>query len=513
MRKGIPADDARSGLDGSSPYILLKDGELPLPLKPATAERHDAALANIEGMLGTLNLWMGSLSLVFFSFSGIMLWTWYYDQLLPGEQHEARHKAMLVSIPVVALFFTWFHIWLAIQMMFRPLNFLGIWQYQDTGIGIGWQGVVPRKSLKMAKMAYSCARPYLLGPRDWFARVDTDVLMAKMKPMLTRIVRATLASVAQRHFPYMVAADTGRLPPAVENKLVSTAVSKIQESFPELWDEFTELLCDKETGIDNDGMVVAVFTQNKELLNHFFLQLGEREFRFIERCGAALGFVCGVIQLVAFNHLSAEGRAIFLPATGFFLGIFTNWLAIQMCFKPCFPHPIQVCGWHICTIQGLFLKRQRDVAALYSKMLCDHFFDFQKVVAYLQTLPHLWPKLKAAYTQNTRSVIKKTMGSVVTAMAPLALGKEQYVALEADILGATAERISEADDLHKEVSRYIAVAADVFRSNSHAMQKMPPDEFENLLHPVFQEDEWILILLGGILGAIVGIAQVHFLSA
>ena len=34
------------------------------------------------------------------------------------------------------------------------------------------------------------------------------------------------------------------------------------------------------------------------------------------------------------------------------------------------------------------------------------------------------------------------------------------------------------------------------------MQKMPPDEFENLLHPVFQEDEWILILLGGVLGAL-----------
>ena len=39
------------------------------------------------------------------------------------------------------------------------------------------------------------------------------------------------------------------------------------------------------------------------------------------------------------------------------------------------------------------------------------------------------------------------------------------------------------------------------------MAELPPDEFEGVLHPAFQEDEIQLILLGGVLGAIVGALQ------
>ena len=36
---------------------------------------------------------------------------------------------------------------------------------------------------------------------------------------------------------------------------------------------------------------------------------------------------------------------------------------------------------------------------------------------------------------------------------------------------------------------------------------MSPTDFEDLLHPVFQEDEIVLIAVGGVLGAIAGLAQ------
>ena len=44
----------------------------------------------------------------------------------------------------------------------------------------------------------------------------------------------------------------------------------------------------------------------------------------------------------------------------------------------CSAESAEVCGKLIYTVQGLFLKRQKDVAVLYSKMLVDHFFDFDK---------------------------------------------------------------------------------------------------------------------------------------
>ena len=44
------------------------------------------------------------------------------------------------------------------------------------------------------------------------------------------------------------------------------------------------------------------------------------------------------------------------------------------------------------------------------------------------------------------------------------------------------------------------------------MTQMTSEEFEMLLHPAFQEDEWILILVGGVLGAIVGFGQAFVLG-
>jgi hypothetical protein len=39
------------------------------------------------------------------------------------------------------------------------------------------------------------------------------------------------------------------------------------------------------------------------------------------------------------------------------------------------------------------------------------------------------------------------------------------------------------------------------------MQKMPPDEFQDLLRPCFQEDEFKLILTGAVLGFLAGWGQ------
>ena len=42
------------------------------------------------------------------------------------------------------------------------------------------------------------------------------------------------------------------------------------------------------------------------------------------------------------------------------------------------------------------------------------------------------------------------------------------------------------------------------------LRKLTPAEFERVLHPVFEEDEWKLIAVGGLLGMWVGIFQSLF---
>jgi len=329
------------------------------------------------------------------------------------------------------------------------------------------------------------------------------------RPHLTKIIAGALESVARQHYPDFW---EEQLPESVREEMVIAALEKINECMPRLWKEFTELLCDKDIGIDNDGMIVTVFMENKALLNTFFLTMGEQEFRFIERCGAALGFICGCLQLACWREMQGTAKIVLLPLTGFFLGIATNWMAIQMCFRPVIPKPVHICGKHIADIQGLFLKRQPEVCECYARMLNDHFFNFTKVVEYLQRTGELWDRLVEVYLEHNTRVLNKVLGPVAARLAPLVVGKDRYSRLEREVKMEMVDRIAKAYDMHKVLERHIGAAANIFRCNRDAMAAMPPDQFENLLHPVFQEDEWILVLLGGILGAIVGIAQVHFLS-
>jgi len=478
------------------------------PLLDASSGGHDECAADIWKDFNKLQQWLVVLSFVVGSTSVILVGWSAYDTLAAQQQLQFRRSVLLASIPIVALLFTWFHIWLAIQMMFRPIKFFGIWQYRGTGVGIGWQGVVPRKAEKMARTAFRCARPYLLAPRDWFTRVNPQALVSHIRPHLEQIIDATFKSVARKHFPDI----ERRLPPSVSQEFVALAFQKIHEMAPLLWEDVATLLCDSETGLDNDGMIVKVFVENKVLLNHFFLTMGEREFRFIEHCGAALGFICGFIQLIAFNALDQTGRLILLPLTGLFLGIFTNWLALLMCFKPCYPRNITMFGRHIYTVQGLFLKRQAYVSQLYSKMLVEHFFNFPKVIEYLQTQPELWRDVKDVYIKHNLLIFRESLGPALARLAPMLYGQNEYSNLESDIKLSVIERVAQHTELQRAMAQYMALSADIYRYNCRAMQAMPPDRFEDLLHPVFQEDEWILITLGGVLGAVVGIAQVHFLS-
>merc|ERR1712187_1012223 len=89
---------------------------------------------------------------------------------------------------------------------------------------------------------------------------------------------------------------------SARKRITDKAIDKIQETGHELWNTYVDLLSNSETGIDNDGLIVKVFTENKQTLNDFFMTLGEQEFKFIEHCGAAMGFLCGVVQLIAFSN-------------------------------------------------------------------------------------------------------------------------------------------------------------------------------------------------------------------
>ncbi|KMS86629.1 hypothetical protein ACZ91_35695, partial [Streptomyces regensis] len=59
------------------------------------------------------------------------------------------------------------------------------------------------------------------------------------------------------------------------------------------------------------------------------------------------------------------------------------------------------------------------------------------------------------------------------------------------------------------VETYAADAMDIRGTLVTKMRELDDEEFEGLLRPAFQQDEWILILTGALLGGVCGELQVQ----
>ncbi len=86
-----------------------------------------------------------------------------------------------------------------------------------------------------------------------------------------------------------------------------------------------------------------------------------------------------------------------------------------------------------------------------------------------------------------------------------AVGSGRYQEMK---LLVAEEIIKRLPDTLKNIEQYAEDAMDLERTLASKMTELTLEEFENLLHPAFEQDEWILIAVGATLGFLVGELQV-----
>jgi len=94
---------------------------------------------------------------------------------------------------------------------------------------------------------------------------------------------------------------------------------------------------------------------------------------------------------------------------------------------------------------------------------------------------------------------------VARPLVALVVGTARYEEMKQAIARRLVERLPEA---LKSVEDYAADAMDLKNTLVGKMQQLTAEEFEQLLRPAFQQDEWILIAVGAALGFLVGELQV-----
>ncbi len=389
-----------------------------------------------------------------------------------------------VSIPFIAGIVGWFTNWIAIKMTFVPLEFIGIRPI------FGWQGIIPSKATKMASTFVDTTMSRLGRLSEVFEQMDPQRMAAHVAAVMDKRLDDYTDEVALQgnavlweNLPEVVKAP-------IYDSVRQAMPSLIEDLMREIGENVEELL-------DFKYMIVNRLETDKALLNRLFLEAGKAEFRFIVHSGLYFGFLFGLVQLAVWVVLPAWWV---LPLFGLVVGWATNWLALNIIFRPLFPKKIG--PW---TLQGLFLKRQKEVAGAWCHLVTREMITVKHLTHALLHGPRS-ERVRALIRRRIRPVVDDAMG-LVRPVAQLAVGPRGY----ADLKQAVADKALHVsadpfEDLAFNEERAVVVE-DVMRAR---METMPPDQFQDLLRPCFQEDEMKLILAGAVLGLLAGIAQLVF---
>ncbi|HVL00754.1 MAG TPA: hypothetical protein VM553_13120 [Dongiaceae bacterium] len=392
-----------------------------------------------------------------------------------------------LSIPLVAGIVGWGTNWIAIQMTFYPIRFLGIPPW------FGWQGIIPRKGRKMASIVVENTLDKISTMQEVFREFEPEKIAHHvLKVVDSRIEELTDDIMAERN-PLL----WENLPSVVKNR----AYARARRRLPQMLDSLIADMHDHiEDLVDPKELVARKLAENPSLLNRVFWECGEVEFKFVVNSGFWFGLLFGLVQMFWWWF---DQSWWIMPVFGTLVGVVTNWLALNLIFRPLNPVRIPPFGP---TLQGVFLRRQHAVSEVFCRL----------VTSEILTIGHIMNEIfRGPNSHRAKSMLKKHIrplldGSMVKTMAQITVGPSAYVDLKRTIEDKTIEMsLASFDD--PEFSRERGkVVERLFRDR---MQAMSAEDFQALLRPAFEEDEWILVALGGLLGLLAGIAQLLLMFA
>ncbi|HEY9415513.1 MAG TPA: DUF445 domain-containing protein [Pseudonocardia sp.] len=394
-----------------------------------------------------------------------------------------KHWPVYLSMPVIAAIIGYVTKLAAIKMMFHPLEFRGRRPY------LGWQGVIPQSAGRMAAIACDTLTANLLEPKDLFDRLDPERMVIELQEPLSRAARQIAEEVASRTYP-----DVWRsLPEAAKQRLLDQVQAEAPRLVTGILNQVRE---DVEGVFDFKDMVVTYLLQNKRTLNQLFQDAGHRVFRFIVRFGAPSGFALGLGQAVAWGLFK---EPLIMPLFGLLTGWITDYVALKLVFVPKFPK--RILG--VFTWQGLFFKYRDEVTDMYGDLVAKEVITPHNMIEAVLRGP-MSDRLFALIQNTLEAEMDRQVGLArpLVVMAVGGTGYRQVKELVADLV------LRQIPDTAVQLEQYAADALDIRATVVEKMREMSQDEFEQLLRPAFQQDEWKLIAVGALLGFFVGELQV-----
>jgi len=185
------------------------------------------------------------------------------------------------------------------------------------------------------------------------------------------------------------------------------------------------------------------------------------------------------------------------PFIAAFTGWFTTWIAIYMLFHP--REPKRFMG---ITIQGIFPKRQKQVAAKLGSVVAKELIHFDEIASQLkdpEQLKSLTPTIEKHLDNFLKVKLKEKLPVISMFVGEGMLQSikdgmlEEIALLLPEIINQYTDSLSKKIDIEKMVTEKVS--------------NFSSDKLEEILQSVMSKEFRFIELIGGVLGFVIGLIQ------
>jgi uncharacterized membrane protein YheB (UPF0754 family) len=393
-----------------------------------------------------------------------------------------------LTIPVVSAIVGYGTNWLAVKMMMGPIGFRGIGPF-------GWEGVIPANSEKMARLVVEHSVKKVLTQEELISRINpkdmVDALNHRLEPFVEEIVDEVMLQTSNYGLPignFLWSASPGWLKDKVYEEVKTKFPEAVERAVADIRDSLTDVL-------DINELIVEKLGGNKQMIIDVFKKSGEQEFKFIERSGLYFGLPLGIPVMFIWYFFPVWWV---LPLFGLLVGYITNALALYLIQKPL--NPVKVGPF---VIQGLFIKRQKEVSRYYGQLFANELITAEVLAKEVLGSESAIKRIHDMIYKEVSSAVESMQGSFKP-LTVMSMGVKEYTKINKIISEKAFQEVQMPD---KRSFQYLDEAFDIEETVADRVGNLPPEEFFELLHPVIEEDEWKLIAVGAVLGLGAGFWQ------
>jgi uncharacterized membrane protein YheB (UPF0754 family) len=416
----------------------------------------------------------------------------------------------LLLIPLISGVIGYITNWFGIKMLFYPIDHLGfrvpglkglvvklpdrIQQIPGLLRGrIGWQGIIPARADKMASISVDTGISRLASQREFYETFDPDRIAQHILASASDEVHELVDEVIREEHPDLWA----NMPQPVYDLVHRRVDARLPDIIDTVTDEIGENI---DELLDVKTMVIRNMRESPELINRLFFEAGDEELRFVINSGFLIGGFLGFFTIPLYLTIDAWWV---LPVVGATVGYVTNWIALKVIFNP-----IEKRTLGPFELQGLFIQRQPEVARAYGREVAQNTITLENVADDM---------LHGRKSDRTRRMLRDVLGPEVDramgAVGPavrVATGTDEYDSMRARMAAEAAElSIEPMQDPEFNRARSEAIEELIARR----LAEMPPEQYVETLRTAFEEDEWMLIGLGAVLGFVAGWIQLLVVTA